>query len=119
MIYYSLFFAGVVANITAQILLKIGSGFLNKSAGTAIFAKLKTMASNPYFLFAIIFYAISFITYSIVLSKLELSKAYPVASALAIVAVSAISIIFFHEVTNLTKITGLVLCIIGIFLIFK
>lgn len=117
-IYYLLFFVGVLANIIAQILLKTGANSQNHMGSIDILSKLKFMALNPFLLGALFFYAISFITYSIVLAKIELSKAYPIASVLAIVAVTIISVIFWHESTGLLKITGLILCIIGIFLIF-
>lgn len=117
--YYLLFFAGIAANIIAQILLKSGAAAQNSSSSVDLISKIKFMAFNPFFLAAIFFYAVSFITYSIVLSKVELSKAYPIASVLAIVAVTVVSVIFWHESASALKITGLIFCLIGIFLIFQ
>ena len=117
--YYFLFASAIGANICAQVLLKMGAQGLNKGIANDFFSKLKMMAAHPCFWLALVFYGLSFATYSVVLSKLELSRAYPVASVAAIAAVFLISVIFWHETATVAKIIGLALCLVGIFLIFK
>lgn len=77
------------------------------------------MALSPYLWLALVFFGISFILYAIVLSKVELSRAYPVALLGAVVLIFIISMIFFNETFNLAKILGLIFCIIGLVFLFR
>ncbi len=80
MIYKLLLFVGIIFNVLAQISLKNamkGLDFISKD--TTILMKTKSMIFNPLFIFSIMLYGLGFVIYSVVLSKVELSKAYPVA----------------------------------------
>ena len=120
MFYKILLFLGVLCNIIAQLFLKKGMKQIGLiEINQSIFEKIKFMFLNLNYLCGIFFYGIGFLVYSIVLSKIELSKAYPVASVAAIILISIISIIFLKEEFTIYKISGTLFCIAGIFLILK
>ncbi len=119
MLYKLLLGMGVVANVVAQLLLKstmrgydvFGSGGLSKGV-LGIFAK-------PLFWLSLACYGLGFMFYTVALSRLELSKAYPVSSAAAVVMIAAISLLFFRESPDASKLVGLALLIAGIFLVLR
>ncbi len=80
---------------------------------------IETLLFQPAFWVALLSYGASFVLYLIVLSKLELSKAYPISSIAGIILIVAISIITFHEPLTFSKVLGIGLGIIGILLLFK
>jgi spermidine export protein MdtJ len=73
---------------------------------------------QPFFLLSILAYGIGFGLYAISLSKLELSRAYPVSSIAAIVLITVLSMLLFNESLSVIKIIGLAVCIVGIILVF-
>ena len=120
MLYKILLGIGVLFNITAQLFLKStmrGYDIFNRDVG--VLRKVLAIFQKPFFWLSLMFYGAGFLFYSITLSKLELSKAYPVSSVAAIVMIVMISIAFFKESLDLLKVIGLILCISGIFLIFR
>jgi multidrug transporter EmrE-like cation transporter len=118
MIYKILLLIGIIFNVLAQIALKNamnGMDLLTKN--TSLLYKSKNMLLNPLFLCAVTLYGLGFILYAVVLSKVELSKAYPIASVGAIILVSISSILFLNESITIYKTIGIGFCIAGIFLI--
>jgi multidrug transporter EmrE-like cation transporter len=112
-------FAGVAFNVAAQCLLKVGMKAVGPIDGTDLLSKIGTMVSNGFVILGIVLYGIGFFLYSIVLSRMELSVAYPVASVSAIILISVISFFLFKEAMNPVKILGMALCVAGIFFVFK
>ena len=120
MIYKIILLVAVSFNIIAQLCLKSAMRGYNIFSGNMGFiAKLIDIIRRPLFLLSLLFYGAGFFLYSIILSKLELSKAYPIASLAAIVAIAFISVVFLRESMSITKGVGLVLCITGIVLLFQ
>ena len=120
MTYKILLLSGVVFNVLAQFSLKYvmkGRDIFEKDSNVLL--NILKFIFNPFFILSILLYGCGFLIYSVALSKLELSKAYPVASAAAIILIFIVSIIFYSESLTFAKILGLFLCIAGIFLIFK
>ncbi len=118
MIYKILLFTGIVFNVMAQLLLKTGMKGLDiMQTNQSLIFKIKKFALNPFFWGSLFCYGIGFLIYSIVISKVELSKAYPVASVTAIILIFIISVIFVNESFNFQKAAGVTLCIAGILII--
>ncbi len=119
MLYKLLLGMGVLANVVAQLLLKstmrgyelFGSGGLLRGL-LGIFAK-------PLFWLSMACYGLGFMFYTVALTRLELSKAYPVSSAAAIVMIAAVSFVFLQESLEASKLVGLALLIAGIFLVLR
>lgn len=116
---YLLLVISIVLSIAAQFMMKAGSKVLSTlDANAALIEKIKVAILNVPLLAAITLYGFSFVIYFIAVSKLELSKAYPILSVSAIVFITIGSIVFLNESVNLAKVIGILLCIAGIVLIF-
>jgi multidrug transporter EmrE-like cation transporter len=119
MLYTILLGMGVLANVVAQLLLKstmrgyeiFGSGGALKGV-LGIFGK-------PLFWLSMACYGVGFMFYAVALSKVELSKAYPVSSAAAVILIAAVSLLFFRESLDAVKLVGLALLVAGIFLVLR
>ena len=72
MIYKILFFVGVSFNIFAHILLKKGMQNVSSGFDNGILPLLKVVISNPLLWLSGSLYAIGFIIYAIVLTKIDL-----------------------------------------------
>ena len=120
MAFKALLFVSVLLNVSAQFFLKagmtkIGPVELNQS----IVAKFLEMAASAYFWCGLAAYGVSFLLYSIVLSRLELGRAYPISSVTAILLITLASIFFLKENLTAPKVIGVCLCCAGIVLIFR
>lgn len=120
MVYKILLFVSVMFSISAQLMLKFGMSKVGVvKMNSNIFESLKKMSLNPMLWLAIISYGIGFVIYAIVISKMELSRSYPIVLMVSIIVISVVSIIFLNESISVNKIIGLTLCVGGIiFLIF-
>lgn len=120
MLYKILLGLGILSNVGAQLFLKFtvrGKGLLEGERGAL--SGVLGILQKPFFWVSLALYGVGFLSYTIALSKLELSKAYPVSSAAAIVMIAAVSFLFFKESLDAMKIIGLVLLISGIFLVLR
>ena len=120
MIYRILLLVGVMFNVAAQFFLKTAmKGYDIFRSDSGIVSNILMIFLKPYFWLSMSFYSVGFLLYSITLSKLDLGKAYPVASVAAIALITIISILFLKEQFDIFKAIGLVLCIAGIIFIFR
>ncbi|MFA5926667.1 MAG: SMR family transporter [Patescibacteria group bacterium] len=117
MVYVALLFVAVVLNVVAQLLLKLTAKDFSLPLPAS--QKITVILSHPSFWGALLAYGISFILYFLVLSKLEVGRAYPISSVSAIILIAVISVFFLGESISAGKIIGIVLASIGVFLIFK
>ena len=116
--YKLLLAVGVLCNVLAQLLLKQGmKNFDTLHNGQSLVVRALSLASNPFVLGALLSYGAGFALYSLVISKMELSRAYPAASVMAILLLSLISMTFLNEVVTTMKIFGLSFCILGILMV--
>jgi multidrug transporter EmrE-like cation transporter len=108
----------VLTNAAAQIMLKkgmMGVGNLDV-AGDGLIATVFRVIFNPFVFFGLATFVISMASHLIVLSKVQLSYAYPFLS-LAYVVVAAYSYVFFAEDIGLARLAGFGLIIAGTVLI--
>jgi len=108
----------IISNASAQVMLKKGAicaPDLSEKFGTNI---LTSMLKNPYAIFGLILYGISFLLYFKLLKELELSFASPVIMASTFVLVYLFSNTLFGEAITLYKILGITLIISGIVVFF-
>ncbi len=117
MIYKILLFIGVMFNISAHFLLKKGMQNVEKGFESGIFPVIKAVISDPYLWVSAILYAVGFIIYAIVLTRVDISKAYPISSVLSIVSIFILAVIFLGEGVTLTKTLGCVFAISSIILL--
>jgi multidrug transporter EmrE-like cation transporter len=118
--YLPLIMIGVLLNAAAQIVLKQGMrniGIFAFSLKNIIPIGIK-VGLNPFILLGIGFYGISVIVWLMVLSRVDVSYAYPMLSVGYIVAALA-GKLFFGEPVDLLRWAGIITICIGVVLITR
>ena len=111
---------GVLLNAAAQLMLKQGMlqvGRFEFALSNAPDVILK-VAVNPYIWGGLVSYVVSVVAWMIVLSRVEVSYAYPFLSIGYIVTTAAAYLIFNEAVTP-TRIAGIILICIGVVLVAR
>ena len=114
-----LILASVILNCFAQILIRKGmlvNGEIEKLH--SLIASIPRMLTNIYLWSAAICYIISILTWMIVLSKVEVSYAYPFLSIGYILA-TLIGYFWLAEQLSLIRVIGMIIICIGVFLISR
>jgi multidrug transporter EmrE-like cation transporter len=108
----------VLTNAAAQVSLKYGMMQLGalSFAGVNPILKLLQIVFSPFVFIGLCIFVISMASHLFVLSKVELSFAYPFLS-LAYVVVAVIAYYLFHEDLNALRIGGIALICVGTVLI--
>jgi drug/metabolite transporter (DMT)-like permease len=110
----------VILNVTGQLSLKhgmsrFGNFSLSLEALPPIFMKA---ATNPFVLLGLFCYGLGFMVWLIVLSKAEVSYAYPLIS-LGYVFTAILAKALFGEAVSLTRMAGIFVTCLGVFLIAR
>lgn len=116
----ALIFVDVILNVVGQLSLKYGmSQFGNFSLSLStlppIFLKA---ATNPNVLLGLVCYGLGFLVWLIVLSKAEVSYAYPLIS-LGYVFTAILARAMFGEAVSVTRMAGILVTCLGVFLIAR
>lgn len=115
---FILILVSVLIGSIGQVLLKIGANKLESFSLSykTLYKNLLSVAIVPEILIGLIFFIISFLLWIKVLTKNELSYAYPMVS-IGYIIVTILSKIILKENLNLNKILGIIVIIIGVILI--
>jgi multidrug transporter EmrE-like cation transporter len=105
----------VVGISVGQVLFKVASLDMREPL---TLSNITAMLFNPYFIAAIIIYAVTTLLWGWVLQHADLSKAYPFV-ALSFVLVPAAGIIFFGERATVGLGVGIALILAGIWIIVR
>jgi multidrug transporter EmrE-like cation transporter len=109
---------GIVLNVAAQVALKIASApCAGASVGSAVAMLPRIFLSAPA-LIGIGLYGLSVLNWAIVLSRMELSVAYPLMS-LGYVFAFAVGCWWFGEPVNAVRLVGVAVILVGIVLITR
>lgn len=109
---------GVLLNAAAQLLLKKGMsniGYFDFAWHNVFPIGLKIIA-NPYIFIGLLSYVVSLISWLVVLSRLDVSYAYPMLS-IGYVVVAIASYYLFQEPLTFQRLSGIFVIIIGIYLL--
>lgn len=106
---------GIGLGAVAQLLLKKAA--LLGTATQAI-EKFKQLTATPFLWGGLLCYGLSLVFWLDVLSKLELSRAYPLVS-LGYIASLILGYFFLHESITLSKVIGITLIISGVYFIAR
>ena len=107
----------VLLNALAQILLKAGmKNFSNIDLKNNVIQTVMSIAINPYIICGFISYGISILLWLWVLSKVDVSYAYPF-QALGYIVVTIIAWLLFQENINLTRIIALIFITLGLIIL--
>ncbi len=109
--------SSVLLNALAQILLKAGmKNFSNIDLKNNIMQTFLSIALNPYIISGFISYGISIILWLWVLSKVDVSLAYPF-QALGYIVVTILAWLIFQENVNMTRIIALIFITLGLIIL--
>lgn len=111
---------GVLLNAAAQLCIKQGMnliGNIQLDAG-AILAMIPRAAINPYILAGLACYVVSVLVWMVVLSKVEVSLAYPFLS-IGYIVTAIVGYFFMGETLGLYKVLGILTICAGIGIMFK
>ena len=115
-----IFLLSIVAGLAGQLLLKKGTaaGPTSFDASKPAWSAIQVLL-NPYILSWIFFAGISAATWIIVVSKYELSFAYPVAMTMSYVLLLVLCRWFFGEMISTVRWIGILLMAAGLFLAYR
>ncbi len=120
MTYLPLILLGVMLNAGAQLFLKEGMRQIGHFAfaWTNVVPIGMQIATNPYVLAGLFSYVISVVVWLMVLSRVQVSFAYPMLSIGYIVTAIA-GHYFFDETLSFTRVTGILVIMGGIYLVTR
>ncbi|HMB68945.1 MAG TPA: EamA family transporter [bacterium] len=110
----------VLLGVCGQLLLKQGMSSNPDRVDQAheILPRLWAAATNPVILLGFLFYGVSAALWLIVLTRADLSYAYPMLS-MGYVAVVFLSRVFFQEAVTATRVAGALVICVGVWLISR
>lgn len=115
---FLIIFVSVMLGSTGQVLFKVGMQAFGQVTVTNIWAQLVKILLIPYIPFGFLCFGVSSILWLVVVSKLELSYAYPMVS-LGYVIVIIASWWFLGEHLSLLRLVGVALICAGVALVSK
>ena len=101
----------------AQTMMKFGTDRVGRFGETPVLEYLFRLLTTPFVLLAILAYGFGVIFYMFMLSRLDLSYLYPVMTALGLVLATLISSLIFREQISLVRLGGIVVVMLGVFLV--
>lgn len=107
----------VLTGSIAQTMMKFGTDRVGQFGETPLVEYLLRLMTNPFVILAILAYGFGVIFYMFMLSRLDLSYLYPMMVALGLVFATLVSAFVFREQISLQRIGGIVVVILGIFLV--
>ncbi len=114
---YWLLALAVLFNSLANIVVKWAMRGESQLFAEGIAQAAKGLATNYWLWAGIALFGLAFILYSLVLTRVNLSIAYPVMTSLGLVIISLVSLLVFKEVITGLQAGGLLLIIIGVWLV--
>ncbi len=115
--FYWLLGLAVLFNALANIVVKWAMRGETSPFAEGFGAAVKSVASNYWLWAGIALFGLAFVLYSLVLTRINLSIAYPVMTSLGLVIITLVSILVFKEVITGIQAGGLLLIIIGVWLV--
>lgn len=117
---FILILLGVFLNSGAQILLKAGMRHIGyfEFTWSNFFPISWQIAINPWILLGLVSYVVSVVVWLLVLSRVDVSIAYPMVS-LGYVISAGIAYFFLGEHVTLTRMTGVFIILLGVYIVAR
>ncbi len=117
---FVLILIGVLLNAVAQLVLKKGMSLVGSVAISyaGIMHMLVKIITNVYVYCGLMCYGLSFLVWLMVLSRVEVSYAYPFLSIGYIVA-ALVGYFYFGESMSIYKVGGIALICLGVFVLYR
>lgn len=113
---YILLITALTTNAFANILIKLGSKQFSEGLGV-VFKDPLLFFKNGYFFGGVLLFAVTLVLYSLVLSRMNLSVAYPIMTSLGFLIVVGFSVWALHEQLYWWQFVGIGLIIFGVILL--
>lgn len=113
-----LILTSVLLNCAAQLCIRKGMLIIGEVEMSSIVRSLGVMITNLWLWGAMISYAVSILLWIVVLSKVEVSFAYPFLSIGYVVA-ALVGYYFFGESLSLIRVAGIIIICVGVYLISR
>lgn len=115
-----LILCGVLLNASAQLLLKEGMNRIGQFAfnWANVWPISLKISTNPFIIIGLGCYVLSVAFWLLVLSRADVSYAYPLVSIGYIVTTVA-AMLFLHETVSLQRIIGIVIIMLGVYLVTR
>jgi multidrug transporter EmrE-like cation transporter len=107
----------VVFNVLGHVFLKAGMNQIGGISPGALLTSFSKIFGNIKVLFGLLCYVTSVSGYLVLLSKSNISVAYPIVTSLAYGGIIVISLLVFREPFSLVKWAGLTLILAGVILV--
>jgi len=108
--------------VASQIFIKKGLVAIRETGGVNlqnIHLTLLKLLQNKFALLGLVFAAIAALAWLVVISKVDLTSAFPVSGAIFYLLLFAFSWLFLGEAVTVWKISGVITILTGVFLISK
>lgn len=116
-IYYLLLLMTVALNASGGVMMKVGSKHVAFGSGEGLLKTGLSMVTNWQLVLGVFLYGLSFVTSTLVYTKVSLNIAYPILVGSSFLLISVASLIFFSEKFTVIQIVGSILLLVGIFMI--
>lgn len=114
--YIILLFA-IICNACANILIKVG--MTNFQMPSTIVGFIRRIILNPAIIGGIVLFVLALGAYGYILSKINVSIAYPIMTSLGYLIVILISWLFLNETITFIQIIGFILIILGVWFVAR
>jgi multidrug transporter EmrE-like cation transporter len=114
-----LIFAAIILNVCGHLFLKAGMNKIGAISVNQLVANFSKIFTTPFVILGLLSYVSSVAMYMVVLSKVNISYAYPLMMGLGYVLIVLFSWQIFAEPFSLFKWIGIVLILLGVFLLGK
>ncbi len=104
----------ILSNAGANVLIKMGMTSRGDAVGEGLLPALLAIALNPVVVAGFFFFALTFVLYSVALSSLDLSYAYPLMTGGALLLIFALSALCLGEPLSAIRFGGMLLIMGGI-----
>jgi small multidrug resistance pump len=109
--------SAIVFNALANILLKLGMKDAGSLGKLGLGKMIELAITNLWVWLGLASFGIAFVLYSVVLSRMKLSIAYPIMTSCGYVIVVVAALILFGEQLSLLKLAGIAIIAAGIWVI--
>lgn len=115
-----LIFLAVILNTVAQLALKAGMDKIGhfRYCWSNVYPIFTQIACNPYILFGLFIYVFAVVVWLLVLSRVEVSIAYPMIS-LGYITTALAAYYYFDEPLSVSRLAGIGIIILGVYLVAR
>jgi len=118
LINFGLIFINIILAVSGQLAIKAGMKQVGYIKGANFMPLILAAFTNPYVILGLFFYVLATVTWILVLSRVDLSFAYPLLS-LGYILILILSVTVLKETVSFVRILGTLLIIVGVILIFR